>query len=79
MRVDVLACNDCLEAKLSIRDFDSAEWRKQFPAKEPKMKIIEVAAEGDAREAEEDTPGRTTLWSHRSYLSGRGHESQYKL
>lgn len=32
MVVDVLACNDGLEAKLSIRDFDFGEWRKQFPA-----------------------------------------------
>jgi len=31
MVVDVLACNDGLEAKLSIRDFDPGEWRKQFP------------------------------------------------
>src|SRR4051812_20379434 len=34
MRVEVLVCNDGLEAKLSIRDFDSAAWRMQFPNKE---------------------------------------------
>ncbi len=31
MLVEVLVCNDGLEAKLSIRDFDPAAWRAQFP------------------------------------------------
>jgi len=34
MRVEIVACNDGLEAKLSIRDFDSAAWRMQFPTKQ---------------------------------------------
>jgi uncharacterized protein (DUF342 family) len=33
MVVDVLACNDGLEAKLAIRDFDPGEWRRRFPDK----------------------------------------------
>jgi uncharacterized protein len=32
MRVDVLACNDGLEAKVSIRDFDPNAWRERFPS-----------------------------------------------
>ncbi|HLP43379.1 MAG TPA: FapA family protein, partial [Fibrobacteria bacterium] len=34
MLVDVLACNDGLEAKLSIRDFNPGAWQKLFPSKE---------------------------------------------
>jgi uncharacterized protein (DUF342 family) len=32
MRVEVLACNDGLEAKLSIRDFNLNAWRELFPS-----------------------------------------------
>lgn len=34
MLVEILACNDGLEAKLSIREFDAGEWRSRFPSKE---------------------------------------------
>lgn len=34
MKVEVLACNDGLEAKLAIQDFDRVEWRSRFRDKE---------------------------------------------
>lgn len=32
MRVEILCCNDGLEAKASIRDFEPAAWRDRFPS-----------------------------------------------
>jgi uncharacterized protein (DUF342 family) len=52
MRVDVLACNDGLEAKLSIRDFDPAAWRELFPS--PRSLKAFLLAQGLAPDLIED-------------------------
>lgn len=40
MKVDLFACNDGLEAKLDIRDFDRNEWRARFQGKESLLTFI---------------------------------------
>jgi hypothetical protein len=47
MLIDVLACNDGLEAKLSILDFDPLSWRGLFPS--PQSLKSYLLAKGLAR------------------------------
>ncbi|MBW8886220.1 MAG: DUF342 domain-containing protein [Fibrobacteres bacterium] len=40
MLVEVLICNDGMEAKLSIRDFNPVAWRKEFPANQSLKSLL---------------------------------------